>query len=303
MNTKYLYTMKTVLETGSYQKAASKLNYTQSTVTFHIQQIEQELDIKLFDRIGRKMVLTQAGREILPHIEAILQEEYALHNYAGGAAEMSGSLRIGMPDFLLCYKITPLIRLFQQQAPKVRLMIPALPCKEIRSAIINGDLDMGIHCNIGGYPKTIIEEPWSSYKARLVASVDAAADTFDFITQHQRKNVNLITSDAGSLHQQRLLDYCRSCDIILENNIDMGSLEAAKISVMNNLGIAYFPDFTVEKELLEGRLQVIQIPLDNVPVPVICAYHKNKEINPAMRLFKSLLFSFDRDAGESGPLS
>ncbi|WP_251497058.1 helix-turn-helix domain-containing protein [Otoolea muris] len=49
MNTKYLYTMKTVLETGSYQKAASKLNYTQSTVTFHIQQIEQELDIKLFD--------------------------------------------------------------------------------------------------------------------------------------------------------------------------------------------------------------------------------------------------------------
>ena len=127
MNTKYLYTMKTVLETGSYQKAASKLNYTQSTVTFHIQQIEQELDIKLFDRIGRKMVLTQAGREILPHKEAILQEEYALHNYAGGAAEMSGSLRIGMPDFLLCYKITPLIRLFQQQAPKVRLMIPALP--------------------------------------------------------------------------------------------------------------------------------------------------------------------------------
>ena len=49
MNTKYLYTMKRVLETGSYQKAASKLNYTQSTVTFHIQQIEQELDIKLFD--------------------------------------------------------------------------------------------------------------------------------------------------------------------------------------------------------------------------------------------------------------
>lgn len=65
MNTKYLYTIKTVLETGSFQKAASKLNYTQSTVTFHIQQIEQELDIKLFDRIGRKMVLTQAGREIL----------------------------------------------------------------------------------------------------------------------------------------------------------------------------------------------------------------------------------------------
>ncbi|MFY4776502.1 LysR family transcriptional regulator [Metabacillus sp. RGM 3146] len=66
MELKYLQTLKTILETGSFLGAARKLNYTQSTVTFQIQQLEQELSVKLFEKIGREMVLTQAGEDILP---------------------------------------------------------------------------------------------------------------------------------------------------------------------------------------------------------------------------------------------
>ena len=75
MNTKYLLTLKAILETGSFQKAADSLNYTQSTVTFQMKQLEEELSIKLFEKIGRKMVLTQAGKDILPCFESILQAE------------------------------------------------------------------------------------------------------------------------------------------------------------------------------------------------------------------------------------
>ena len=52
MNTKNLITLKTILETGSFQNAADKLNYTQSTVTFQMKQLEEELSIKLFEKIG-----------------------------------------------------------------------------------------------------------------------------------------------------------------------------------------------------------------------------------------------------------
>lgn len=74
MNTKNLLTLKTILETGSFQKAANKLNYTQSTVTFQMKQLEEELSIKLFEKIGRKMELTQAGKDILPYIDTVLKE-------------------------------------------------------------------------------------------------------------------------------------------------------------------------------------------------------------------------------------
>lgn len=73
MNTKSLVTFKTILEMGSFQKAADKLGYTQSTVTFQIKQLEEELALKLFEKIGRRMELTQAGKDIMPYVDMILQ--------------------------------------------------------------------------------------------------------------------------------------------------------------------------------------------------------------------------------------
>ena len=61
MDLKYLETFKTIIEEGSYARAADKLGYTQSTITFQVQQLEQELSIKLFEKIGRRMQLTKSG--------------------------------------------------------------------------------------------------------------------------------------------------------------------------------------------------------------------------------------------------
>lgn len=81
MNTKSLVTFKTILEMGSFQKAADKLGYTQSTVTFQIKQLEDELALKLFEKIGRRMELTQAGKDILPYVDMILQGMEQIGNY------------------------------------------------------------------------------------------------------------------------------------------------------------------------------------------------------------------------------
>ena len=61
MELKSLNTVRMILETGSFQEAARRLHYTQSTVTFQVQQLEKELNVKLFEKLGRRMALTQAG--------------------------------------------------------------------------------------------------------------------------------------------------------------------------------------------------------------------------------------------------
>ncbi len=66
MNTKNLETLMTIIEAGSFQKAAMRLDYTPSAVTSQIQQLENELSIKPFEKIWRKMELTQAAKDILP---------------------------------------------------------------------------------------------------------------------------------------------------------------------------------------------------------------------------------------------
>ena len=69
MELKYLRTFRTIINEGGFNKAAAKLNYTQSTITFQIGQLEQELSITLFEKIGRKMVLTKAGEHLVPYVD------------------------------------------------------------------------------------------------------------------------------------------------------------------------------------------------------------------------------------------
>jgi DNA-binding transcriptional LysR family regulator len=144
MNIKYLITLKTILETGSFQKAAFKLNYTQSTITFQIQQLEQEFSLKLFEKIGRKMVLTHAGAEILPYIETILQATEQINDYGKDISEMNGTLQVAMPDALLIYGMQPVLKNFREQAPNVQLIIKSLTCYAIRDDIISGSADVPV---------------------------------------------------------------------------------------------------------------------------------------------------------------
>ena len=62
-----------ILEIGSFQKAAEHLNYAQSTVTPQMHQLEQEFSIKLFEKIGRIMKLTQAGKGLIPYIDNVIE--------------------------------------------------------------------------------------------------------------------------------------------------------------------------------------------------------------------------------------
>lgn len=289
MNTKYLSTLKAILETGSFQKAATKLNYTQSTVTFQMQQLEQDLSVKLFERVGRKMELTYAGKELLPYIENIMQAEYNIKNYGKSLEELKGTLKIAVPDELFCSKMQPILQEFIRQAPNVQLVVKTLHCYAIRDEVIGGGVDLGVHCDIGGYPDTVNVEDLTSYKVCLAVSPTFSPSQLDFISPHQRKDIRLIISDPHSVHQKRFYEYLNEKEIVLNGSLELWSIGAAKTGVMSNLGIAYFPIFTIEEELKNGMLVPVRTELDEERVTVVVTYHKNKFVSQPMELFLRLL--------------
>ena len=144
MDLKYLTTFKTIVDEGSFTKAAEHLNYTQSTITFQIGQLEQELSAKLFERIGRRMALTKAGEQLIPYVEDVLNSVDRLQNFEADLASMKGDLKIGVGETLLSYKIPPILKAFHKQAPNVRLFLRSMNCYDIRDELIAGSLDMGI---------------------------------------------------------------------------------------------------------------------------------------------------------------
>lgn len=136
MDLKTIKTFKTIINENGFVNASYKLGCTQSTVTFHIQQLEQELGMKLFEKIGRKMVLTQDAKDIMPLLDDILLSLEQIKNYKKDSNEITGKLRIAMPETLLIYKMQEVLKEFKLKAPNVELSIQGMNCYEVRQQLL-----------------------------------------------------------------------------------------------------------------------------------------------------------------------
>ncbi|MBC9891360.1 LysR family transcriptional regulator, partial [Salmonella enterica subsp. enterica serovar Panama] len=94
MDLRRFITLKTVVEEGSFLRASQKLCCTQSTVTFHIQQLEREFSLQLFEKIGRRMCLTNEGKKLMPHIHELTRVMESIREAARQDAEPGGELRV-----------------------------------------------------------------------------------------------------------------------------------------------------------------------------------------------------------------
>ena len=289
MNTKSLVTFKTILEVGSFQKAADKLGYTQSTVTFQIKQLEEELALKLFEKIGRRMELTQAGKDIMPYVDMILQGTEQISNYGKSLSEITGSLKLAIPDSILIYNMQPFMQAFTHEAPNVQLIVNSIQSGEINPSIADGTADIGINCEKDSYPDSIIHKKLGKYKAVLVASPFANNNLLDFITPHQRKPISLICNEPDGYYQLDMDKYLSEKDILLNPPMKVQSIEAVKRCVMNNLGIAVVPTYSIGEELKNGSLMPVKTELDEKTYDSFYIYHKNKWISPQMKLALNLL--------------
>lgn len=285
MDLKYLATFKAILETGSFTSAARKLNYTQSTITFQVQQLERDLSIKLFEKIGRKMTVTQAGREILPYVDAILQSVERLENHGKQISELTGSLTVAMPETLLTYRMQSVLKEFRENAPNVKLSVQAHNCYEIRDEVMCGGADLGVHYDVGGYGGSMVVEKLAEFSLALIASPCLEEPHCDFTTPGQRKEICLITNDRNSIFQGIFDSYLEEKEIVPEGVMNLGSIEAIKQCVAANLGVSFLPRYVAEAELERGTLQELATGLSENRITAVCAYHKNKWVTPAMELF------------------
>ena len=289
MDVRSIMTVKTILAEGSFQKAAQRLNYSQSTVTFQVRQLENELSLQLFERIGRRMTLTQASRDILPHMESILHSMREISSYGKGRSELAGELRVAVAESLLSYKMQPILTQFVERAPKVKLSLQCLNCHEIKDAIISGELDMGVYYDVGGHPATLDLSPICEFEGVIVASPALSPDLRDFDRPEQEKDLSFVINEPRSIYREIMEKYLKGKSILIRNTIELWSIEAIKKSVASNLGFSFLPRFAVDKELREGALVELPAQIPSGVVRAICVHHRNKSLSGGMSLFKEVV--------------
>ena len=287
MELRNLRTFQAVVDRGSYQRAAEYLGYAQSTVTAQIQQLEEEMGVPLFERVGRRMTLTEAGWRALPQARELLAAADRLLESGREDREPGGTLRVDLGETLLCYRMQPVIRAFRERAPQVRLVIRSRNCVRIAVNVRTGECDLGVGYDMDWNREALEVESLGSYPIVLLAAPDFTET--DFTTPGQRKAVSLVTDEPDSIFRRRLEEYLRQRNIELDTTLELWSIETIKRCVMSGLGFTYLPRFAAAEELADGRLVELRAPVSGVPAPALCAWRKGRWVTPAMELFLELL--------------
>lgn len=273
-----------VVEEGSFVKAAGRLCRTQSTVTFQIRQLEQELGLQLFEKVGRRMRLTEGGKALMPQVRELTR---ALDNVRAAARQEQpqGELRIAAGETLLVCKLPEILRAFRARAPHVRLRLQSLNCYLIRDALLRGEADLGIFYKLGE-EAALLQHSLGEFPLALVAS--PLLEGADFTRPNQKLPVSLIINEPQCVFRLLFENELRRRNIALDNVIELLSIESIKRCVAANLGISYLPRFCVERELREGALKELPFAAPANSLAAVCAHHANKSPSPALRLFLDL---------------
>lgn len=145
MELRHLRYFSAVAQMLSFSKAAVQLGISQPGLSHQIRQLENEIGAPLFDRFGRKIRLTSAGRLFLSHANSTLQAaDYAKAEMAEFLGMETGVLRIGAIQSFNTYLVPPVVAEFRRKAPKVKVQMFEMTGPDLEAQLISGDLDVGI---------------------------------------------------------------------------------------------------------------------------------------------------------------
>lgn len=239
-----------VAESGSFSIASENLFLTQPAISKRISALEAELDIHLFDRIGRKVTLTEAGTALLERARKILHQiedsKRAIQNLSG---HISGKLSIGTSHHIGLHRLPPILRAFTQTHPEVELDLHFMDSEEACNAIEHGDLELGI-VTLPIEPAKVLQtyQVWPD-PLDIVVNQSHPLSLLKNITPKQLANYSAILPTPGTYTRQIFEQTMRKHKLELKVGLSTNYLETIKMMVSVGLGWSVLPRSMISKEL------------------------------------------------------
>ncbi|WP_379152048.1 LysR family transcriptional regulator [Paenibacillus sp. sgz5001063] len=289
MESRHLFTFLIVVETGSFTRAAQKLDYAQSSITAQIQALETELGQPLFDRISKKIMLTDAGRRLLPYAQEISRMHTMAEVALRSETELTGALRIGAPESLAAFRLPGIIKEFRGRYPQVQITLKPGACWELTEFVRSGELDLVFLLQPEKEYKDIHIETLIQETMTLVAPLGHPLLDLDEVLPLHLKDVTILHTETGCTYRTLFERHLNSHGVFPDPKLEFWSIEAIKQCVMAGLGISFLPLITVQNELAEGKLARLHWNDESQRVATQTAYHNKKWKSPALAEFLSIV--------------
>ncbi len=285
MELRNLITFIHVAELGSFTKAAEQLDYSQSTVSFQIKQLEEELGCLLFERINHTVTLTERGRELIVYAHQVRALTDEFKDNLASSNDVGGHIHVVTPDSVCEDMINSNYMDFYTKYPSISLKFTAADTTVMFDMLDHNEADIIMTLDNHVYQKDYIiakEEPLSMHFVTKATSKFAKSKNLSI---RDIINEPFILTEYGQGYRRVFDKELAKKSLEITPVLEIGRTDIITSVLSQKEMISFLPDFVARPKIESGELCYLDVCDMNIDIWKQLIYHKNKWISKALKTF------------------
>ena len=288
LDSRQLRAFRVLARTGSFTQTARELHLTQSGISHSMKALEREAGCRLLDRLGKKVVLTQAGEQLLQHTEKILAEMEAARDSLGALGKWGrGRLRLGASTTACQHLIPPVLREFKESFPEHAISLEPGDTPELVTALLKQRIDLALSLEVDGEPQLEFHPLFSDELHFIVSPMHPWARASK-VEREEIPRQNYILYSKRSVTFRLIENYFHREEMVLKSVLEVGSMEATKEIVKLGLGISILAPWICRTEIEDGSLLALPLGRKKLSRRWGIIHWRGKRLNLAEETFIGL---------------
>ena len=286
-----------VADTLSMTAAAKSLYISQPTVSQAISELEEYYGVKLFDRLSKRLYLTDKGTRLLSyarHLISLMNEmEQVMHS-----PDQIGVIKVGASLTVGTYLLPQLVHQFMRQYPLLQVKSTIKNTLDIERLLLQNAIDFAVVEGMVHTPD-IVAAPFMDDKLLLVCGKSHPLYHVNALQPAELANLQFIVREQGSGTRELFENMMATQEIKWQLAWECNGSDVLKNAAVNGIGVAVISQRLVERELAAGDLSVVHVEGIDLKRKFSVVYHKNKYLTAAMQAFIALCHEYPKNSGES----
>ena len=283
MELRNLITFIHVAELGSFTKAAEQLDYSQSTVSFQIKQLEDELNCLLFERINHTVSLTERGRELVGYAHRIRSLTEEAKESSASAANVRGHIHIVTPDSVCEEMIHGNYSDFYRRYPDISVKFTAADTTEMFRMLDHNEADVIITLDDHAYQKDYVIAKEKPYATHFVTKATSKFAGVKGLSIQDIIDEPFVLTERGQGYRKAFDKELAKKSLEIQPVLEIGRTDLITAILTKEEMISFLPEFVTEAKVASGELCYLDVCDMNVDIWKQLIYHKNKWMSQALR--------------------
>lgn len=288
MELRDIRTFVAVAQLLNFNQASRALHTAQSTVSVRIQALEEELGVRLFDRLGRRVVLTGAGERLLEYGRKLLEIEEEARTWVAGDGKAGGAVTVRIPESLAVLRMSGVLRRFKSRYPNVRVRL--LPCMfdGLADDLRRGVTDLAFVMAYEVLSRDMRSACLGTEDLLVVAAPDHPLAAREGVGPGDLEGRTVVLATTDCSYRRIFEGILAQAGHVAQVGVECGSVAAVKRYVADGLGLTVLPAIAAREEVAAGRLVALPWTEGPLEAAVLMMWHRDKWLSPALSAFMDL---------------